>query len=108
MIVKAYQTSSGRSPVEDYIEGLPKNEQEEIYALFEDLREYGLDAPLVSMRQIRGKLWEIRISRHRIFYVTIEAEVMILLHAYKKQGQKAPVHEIETALRRMDEILKEG
>jgi phage-related protein len=26
---------------------------------------------------------------------------MILLHAYKKQGQKAPMREIETARRRM-------
>lgn len=107
MLIKAYRTSSGRSPVETYIEGLPKNEQEEIYALFEDLKEHGLGIPLVSMRQIRGKLWEIRISRHRIFYVLLDAELMVLLHAYKKQGRKAPVHEIETALRRMKEVLEE-
>lgn len=54
MLIKAYLTSSGRSPVEAYIEGLPKNEQEEIYALFEDLKEHGLGIPVVSMRQISG------------------------------------------------------
>ncbi|MBI5198373.1 MAG: type II toxin-antitoxin system RelE/ParE family toxin [Nitrospirae bacterium] len=59
------------------------------------------------MRQIRGKLWELRISRHRVFYVIIDAEMMVLLHAYKKQGQKAPAHELETALRRMKEVLEE-
>jgi phage-related protein len=31
---------------------------------------------------------------------------MVLLHAYKKQGQKAPTREIETASRRMAEVLE--
>ncbi|GAN32688.1 phage-related protein [Candidatus Brocadia sinica JPN1] len=31
---------------------------------------------------------------------------MVLLHAYKKQSQKAPQHEIETALCRMKDILE--
>lgn len=30
---------------------------------------------------------------------------MVLLHAYKKQGQKAPDREIETALQRMAEFI---
>lgn len=106
MLIKAYRTSGGRSPVEDCLRELPQNERDEIYALLEDLKEYGLSAPLVSMRQIRGKLWELRISRHRIFYVMADAEVMVLLHAYKKQGRKAPIHEIETALRRMKVVLE--
>ena len=107
MIIKAYRTASGRSPVEDYFRGLPKNERDAIYALFEDLKEYGLETPLVSMRQIRGKLWELRVSKHRIFYVILDAETMVLLHAYKKQGQKAPDHEIKTSLLRMKELLQE-
>ena len=76
-----------------------------IYAVLEDIKQYGLQAPLVSMRQIKGKLWEIKISQTRIFYAVIEGNTMVLLHAYKKQGQKAPQHEIETALRRMKEVL---
>ena len=31
---------------------------------------------------------------------------MVLLHAYKKQGEKAPRREIETALARMAEVLR--
>jgi phage-related protein len=38
----------------------------------------------------------------------LDAGIMVLLHAYKKQGQKAPDHEIDTALRRMNEILEGG
>jgi phage-related protein len=30
---------------------------------------------------------------------------VVLLHAYKKQRQKAPLKELETAERRMDEVV---
>lgn len=91
--------------VSDYIDKLPKEQSAMIYAVLEDIKQYGLQAPLVSMRHIKGKLWEIKISQTRIFYLVIEGNTMVLLHAYKKQGQKAPQHEIETALRRMKDIL---
>ena len=76
----------------------------EVLESFKAIEKHGLSAP-VSMRQIRGNLWELRISRTRIFYVIIESYTMILLDAYKKQGQKAPDWEIETALRRMAEFI---
>ena len=56
---------------------------------------------------IEGKLWELKITRHRIFYVLIVGPVMVLLHAYKKQGQKAPPRELEVARKRMKGVLGE-
>jgi phage-related protein len=52
-----------------------------------------------------GKLWEVKIGSHRVFYVIMEKEEMVLLHAYKKQGQKLPVKERDIAIRRMKELL---
>lgn len=43
---------------------------------------------------------------YRIFYVTIKQSLTILLHAYKKQSQKAPKKEIEIAEKRMLEVLE--
>jgi len=100
MVIKLFRQ------VSDYIDKLPKEQSAMIYAVLEDMKQYGLQAPLVSMRQIKGKLWEIKISQTRIFYVVIEGNTMVLLHAYKKQSQKAPQHEIETALNRMKDVLK--
>ena len=55
------------------------------------------------------KLWEIKIravkSGYRIFYVTVQKETLVLLHAYKKQSQKAPIKEIEIAEKRLLEVL---
>lgn len=106
MVLEFYLTARGRSPVAEYVRALSVEERAEIDAVFEDLAIHGLKAPLVSMRQIEGKLWELRIPpRTRIFYVMIEGNRMILLHAYKKQSQKAPPREIETARRRMAEFV---
>jgi len=92
--------------VSEYIDKLPKEQRAIIYAVLEDIKQYGLQAPLVSMRQIKGKLWEIKVSQTRIFYAVIEGNTMVLLHAYKKQSQKAQQHEIETALQRMKDIIE--
>ena len=56
-------------------------------------------------RQIEHKLWEIKASRHRVFYVTTVGPTMVLLHAYKKQSRKAPRSEIDVARSRMHEVL---
>jgi phage-related protein len=45
------------------------------------------------------------VSAHRVFYVLVEREEMVLLHAYKKQGQKVPLKEREVAMKRMKELL---
>jgi phage-related protein len=102
MVIKVFKQ------VEGFLNDLSKTQRAEVDAILEDLKDYGIKAPLVSMRQIEGKLWELRISQIRIFYVMAEANTMVLLHAYKKQSQKAPRHEIETALRRMQDLFAEG
>lgn len=71
----------------------------------DQIERHGVDAVRVQFRQIEGKLWEIRVSAHRVFYVLIEREEMVLLHAYRKQGQKLPLKEREVAMKRMKELL---
>jgi phage-related protein len=68
------------------------------------LGTFGVEAP-VSLRQLQGKLWEIRVGRHRVAYVLLAGPQMVLLHAFKKQGRRTPRHEIELALRRAKEVL---
>jgi phage-related protein len=68
MRIEFYQTPSGRNPVVDYIRALPIEERTLVDAVLEDVETHGLAAQLVSMRQIEGKLWELRIPpRTRIF-----------------------------------------
>jgi phage-related protein len=105
MRVTFFKTSSGRSPVLEFVQGLAKPERARLFEALDQVERHGLDAIRVQFRQIEGKLWEIKVSAHRIFYVVIEREEMVLLHVYKKQGQKVPIKERDIAIRRMKELL---
>ena len=106
MKIRYYRTTRGDQPVEQYILSLPARDQAAVEAVFRLLAEYGLGAPGVQSRHVQGKLWEIKIGAHRIFYVVIVGPEVVLLHAYRKQTTRAPVTEIELARRRMAEVLQ--
>jgi phage-related protein len=103
--VTFFTTAAGRCPVLDYINSLAKPERARVLEALDQIERRGLAAIRVQFRQIEGKLWEIKIGSHRVFYVMIDGEEMVLLHAYKKQQQKLLIKEREIALRRMKELL---
>ena len=105
MRITFYITASGRSPVLDYVKELPTPERARLLEALDQIERYGFEAIRVQFRQIEGKLWEIKTSMHRVFYVVIKRDEMILLHAYRKQGQKLPLKEREVAMKRMREVL---
>lgn len=75
----------------------------------QDIERNNFNATRCEFRQIDGKLWEIKIklpnTGYRIFYTIIEINLMILLHSYKKQSQKAPKNELEIAFKRLKDII---
>lgn len=89
----------------EYIQGLAKPESARLFEALDQIERYGFDAVRVQFRHIEGKLWEVKIGAHRVLYVMIERQEMVLLHAYKKQGQKLPIKERDIAIKRMKEIL---
>jgi phage-related protein len=103
--IRFYVTPAGNSPIERYLDGLEETERAIVADVFEELRVRGFSGTGFTSRQIDGKLWEIKVSRHRVFYVAISGPILVLLHVYKKQGQKAPRSEIDVAKSRMKEVL---
>ncbi len=103
MEVRYYRSASGREPVRDYIEGLDAAERAPLLAMVLHLFSVGFDG--LDVKPLRGKLWEVRVTRHRVFYVAVAGPTVVLLHADKKQGQRAPPRELATAERRMREVL---
>ena len=91
--------------MEKYLEGLDAKERAAVLDSLQIVQEGGLNAPGVVTRHIRDKLWEIKAFSQRVFYVMITGPTMVILHAYKKQGQKAPAREIAVAERRMRDVL---
>lgn len=110
MKIEFHRSRSGRSYFEDFLGDLAKSDRAEILAVFVDIERHGFNAIGCQFRQIDGKLWEIKIRTAgggwRFFYVTLAPEHIHVLHSYKKQGQKAPKHEVDVARKRMKEVLK--
>ena len=102
---------SGRCPVKEFLDKLQSKDRAKILACLKNVEELGLKSPRVQFRQIRGQLWEIKIrsasSGFRLFYVCLKNNVLVLLHAYQKQSQKAPKKEIEMAEQRMMEVIRD-
>lgn len=101
--------NSNKCPVKEFVEKLQSKDRAKVLACLKSVEELGFDCPRVQFRQIQGRLWEIKVrstsAGFRIFYVGIKANVLVLLHAYQKQSQKAPRKEIEIAEQRMFEVI---
>ncbi len=107
--INYWRNPSGKAQVEKYIDAIDnKEERAEILSLLKGIQENGTDAVGVEFRQIEGKLWELKIRlrghQHRIFYVVLRGNEMVLLHAYLKKTQKAPQKELQIAKQRMKTI----
>jgi len=102
-----YQDRRGQSPVLDFINRLPVEEQAKIRNALRLLREFGTALDMPHTRHIEGKLWELRTGGARLFYFTYIRRQFVILHGYRKQSMKAPEREIAIAIRRMEAYLEE-
>lgn len=104
-----YKTSSGRSPVREFIDEQRESEQARIFDVIVDIEVHGLDAARIVFKPLEGKLWEIKFraedASYRVLYVLLKKDEMIWLHAFKKKSQKTPFKELDIARKRMKEVL---
>jgi phage-related protein len=80
-----YRTAGGASPVEKYLVDLDSKERAAVADALKAIELSGLHAAGVRTRQIKGKLWKIKASQQRVFYVVVKGGEMVLLHAAKKE-----------------------
>ena len=110
MKIVFYKTFSGRCPIEEFIEDLPREDQARFTDVYRGIVQFGFDCPRVEFKPLRGKLWEIKFKApsggYRVAYIVIEGDKMIWLHVFKKKTQKTPLEDLELALKRMKEIMR--
>jgi len=110
MKVKYYLTSSGRSPVEKFILGLPEETRLEVVdaiALLESRKN--LEMPLSrNLSNIKPGLHELRFrdkaGQVRIVYFLKRGEAIYLLHAFRKKTQTIPVKDMDLIRKRLKEV----
>lgn len=110
MKVKYYLSSSGRSPVEEFILSLPVSTRLEIADAVVLLGSgQTLSMPLSrSLSGIRPGLHELRFcdkaGQVRVVYFLKKGDAIYLVHAFRKRTQTLPSQDIDLILRRLKEI----
>jgi len=100
-----YHTTAGKNLIKEYLHSLPQPEMYVGYHIRHMLGSRGLSAlEELDTRQLVGKLWEIKFSKNRIMYIIADSDNIHMLHACKKQKNKAEQFEIDTAKRRAKEL----
>ncbi len=109
--IKFYKTSSGRSPVEEFINEQPSDIQVDFGDALSQL-EGGcmLSLPLSRpLSNIHAGLHELRLKdRHgqiRVFYFIKRGGFVFMLHAIHKKSQEIQKRDIDIILKRLREIL---
>jgi phage-related protein len=105
--IRFYEDRRGKSPVLDYIASLPAKDRAKISNMLELLKEFGTSLGMPHARRIEGSLWELRPGENRFFYFLLTGRQFVILHGFRKKSMRTPEKEIQTALRRMNELLEE-
>jgi len=104
-----YQTGSGRSPIEEFIDSLSFNTQRKFFAKIGWLEETGHKLPFPHTKKIAEDLYELRFEGEdgavRILYFFYLGNKIILLHGFKKKTEKTPKKDLELADDRRKDFL---
>lgn len=102
-----YRSENGIEPVREWLKELRKEDRK---AVGEDIKtaQFGWPLGMPLIRKIEKDLWEVRSNIKdgiaRTFF-TVDTNTMVLLHGFVKKSQKTPPNELQTARRRMRNIL---
>lgn len=98
-----YQTARGESPVSEFIKNQQPQAIAKIIHIVDLLEIYGNNLSMPHSKRLEPELCELRVrgkEEIRIIYGFV-GKTIYLLSGFKKQKQKTPKKEIETAMKRL-------
>ncbi len=105
-----FGTGQGRSPVEEFIDGIEGTAQRKFIYKRSLLEGLGPRLPEPHAKSLGGGVFELRFSGRdsdfRVLYF-FDGDKVIFTNAFKKKTQKAPRNEIELAVNRRRLYLRE-
>ena len=102
--IKLYESKRGEKPVEAFIKSCEPQTIAKITHHIDLLEQHGPFLGMPHSKRLAPNLYELRIrgkQEIRIIYVFVSKNIH-LIHAFKKQTQKTPHQEIQTALKRFE------
>jgi phage-related protein len=105
-----YQTERGDSPIEDFLNALPRKAKAKCIAYMDLLEEFGVNLPRSIIAKVRGDIWELRPewagTEYRLLYFTLVGQEIVILHAVTKKSQKLKKRDIDLADTRIKSIQR--
>jgi phage-related protein len=96
--------------VEQAVLRLPSGLLARYLRLTELMIEFGPNLGMPHTRAMGEGLFELRVKGQegtaRVFYCTVVQRRIVMLHVFIKKSQKTPKRELETAKRRLQEVLR--
>lgn len=105
-----FLTSSGKSPVEEFLNSLNMRAQQKFLYVRSLLEEFGLELKLPFCKYLRNGVRELRFTGEegavRVLYFFIKDNRIIFTNGFVKKRQKTPPKEIELAIKRKKLFLE--
>ena len=96
--------------VEQAVLRLPSGLLARYLRLTDLMLEFGPSLGMPHTRAMGGGLFELRVKGQegiaRVFYCIVVQRRMVMLRVFIKKSQKTPKRELETAKRRLQEVLR--
>jgi phage-related protein len=100
-----YITRRGESPVDQFLDSLGEKDRAKIESYILILQEKGHTLLRPYADYVRGKIYESRPGRFRIFYSFFFKNHILLLHAIKKKSFRLNPKDIEQAERNLTDYV---
>jgi phage-related protein len=99
-------THGDKCPVQEFIDGLEKQDQKKVIALLKRLADHGMPANEQKFRKLKGlDIWELKSFQARIFCFFDIGKIVILTHGFSKKSNETPTEEITKAVRFQKEYI---
>ncbi|MDD4894628.1 MAG: type II toxin-antitoxin system RelE/ParE family toxin [Candidatus Omnitrophica bacterium] len=100
-----FNTASGESPVEEFINSLDSRTQRKFFYKKELLEEFGPRLPYPHAKYIGRSIYELRFEGMegavRVIYFFYSRDLVVFTNGFIKKSNKAPKQELSLALQRM-------
>lgn len=105
-----YISEDGESPIEEFLDSLDPKTLARFRWSMEQLRIRNVKAREPLVKQLEGKLWEIReesnTNIYRIIYFFFTGQRIVFLHGFQKKSQKTPAKELAIARKRHEDFVR--
>ena len=107
--IKFYEKPSGKKPIEEFFNDLPKSAKAKCLSYINVFKEHGFKLPNNYLEKVEENIWALRPeasgNEYRLFFCrTEEKETIVVIHAIHKNTKRLASNDLEIVRRRRNEL----